>query len=165
MEAFGGPRELKTKSNSYKIYPLENLSQFGKLEKLPYSIKVILESVLRNVDGRVVTEDDARKLAAYNPKKVGAVQLWIEGTTTEADRLRQDIEPPDPEWFQQQVDMIRVFETPDDTYDPDVVVVNVTLSVLHGGLTIDETNLTRGAFALADADGVAPDAANVTVKP
>ena len=43
-------------------------------------------------------------------KKVGAVQLWIEGTPTERDRLIQEIEPPDPEWFQQQIDMIRVFD-------------------------------------------------------
>ncbi len=43
-------------------------------------------------------------------KKVGAVQLWIEGATTEADRLRQEMEPPDPEWFQQQLDVLRVFD-------------------------------------------------------
>ncbi|MCA9121350.1 MAG: pre-peptidase C-terminal domain-containing protein, partial [Planctomycetales bacterium] len=61
-----------------------------------------------------------------------------------------------------QIDMIRVFEDADDVYDPDDVVVNVTLSVLHGGLTIDETNLVRVASALADADSVAPDAGNVT---
>ena len=42
--------------------------------------------------------------------KVGAIQLWIEGATTEADRLRQDIEPPDAEWFQQQLDMLRLFD-------------------------------------------------------
>ncbi|MCA9122377.1 MAG: tandem-95 repeat protein [Planctomycetales bacterium] len=61
-----------------------------------------------------------------------------------------------------QIDMIRVFEDADDVYDPDVVVVNVTLSVLHGGLTIDETNLVRVASTLANADSVAPDAGNVT---
>ncbi len=43
-------------------------------------------------------------------KKVGAIQLWIEGATTEADRLRGEIEPPDPEWFEQQIDMLRVFD-------------------------------------------------------
>jgi hypothetical protein len=43
-------------------------------------------------------------------KKMGSLQLWIEGATTEADRLRGDIEPPDAERFQQQVDVMRVFD-------------------------------------------------------
>lgn len=43
-------------------------------------------------------------------KKMGSLQLWIEGGTTEADRLRGDIEPPDPERFQQQIDVLRVFD-------------------------------------------------------
>ncbi len=43
-------------------------------------------------------------------KKMGSLQLWIEGATTEADRLRGDIEPPDLERFQQQVDVMRVFD-------------------------------------------------------
>lgn len=41
---------------------------------------------------------------------VGSLQLWVEGATTEADRLRQDIEPPDQEAFQQQIDVLRVFD-------------------------------------------------------
>jgi hypothetical protein len=43
-------------------------------------------------------------------QKSGAIQLWIEGATTEADRLRQKIEPADPEWFAQQIDMLRLFD-------------------------------------------------------
>lgn len=43
-------------------------------------------------------------------KKMGSLQLWVEGATTEADRLRGNIEPPDSERFQQQVDVMRVFD-------------------------------------------------------
>ena len=75
MEPFGGPSEIKTKASALKMYRLDSLEKFGKLDRLPYSIKVILESVLRNVDGRVVTEDDVRNLAAYDPKNVGAIQI------------------------------------------------------------------------------------------
>ena len=31
------------------------------LDRLPFSIKVLLEAVLRNVDGELVTEDDVRQ--------------------------------------------------------------------------------------------------------
>lgn len=40
----------------------------------------------------------------------GSLQLWIEGATTEADRLRQEIEPPDAERYRQQMDVLHVFD-------------------------------------------------------
>jgi hypothetical protein len=43
-------------------------------------------------------------------KKMGSLQLWVEGAKTEADRLRGDIEPPDAERFNQQVEVMRVFD-------------------------------------------------------
>ncbi|MFZ5979837.1 MAG: aconitate hydratase AcnA [Candidatus Zixiibacteriota bacterium] len=75
MTSIGGSRQLKTKSTSYKIYPLDSLSQYGKLDKIPYSIKVLLEAVYRNLDGRIIREEDVIKLAGYNPKKVGEVEI------------------------------------------------------------------------------------------
>lgn len=41
---------------------------------------------------------------------MGSLQLWIEGATTEADRLRKGIEPPDPERYRQQMDVLHVFD-------------------------------------------------------
>lgn len=41
---------------------------------------------------------------------MGSLQLWIEGATTEADRIRQEIEPPDPELYRQQMDVLAVFD-------------------------------------------------------
>ncbi len=75
MNNFNAQTELKTTFKSYKIYKLSALKEYGDIENLPYSIKVLLESVLRNCDGRLVTEDDVKKLAAYNPKKVGDNEL------------------------------------------------------------------------------------------
>ncbi|MFZ2644106.1 MAG: aconitate hydratase [Verrucomicrobiia bacterium] len=40
----------------------------GPISKLPISIRIVLESVLRNVDGRKVTERDVRTLANWNAK-------------------------------------------------------------------------------------------------
>src|SRR5712664_65288 len=40
----------------------------GKISRLPISIRIVLESVLRNVDGKKVTERDVRTLANWNAK-------------------------------------------------------------------------------------------------
>ena len=48
---------------------------FPNLSKLPVSIRIVLESVLRNVDGRKVTEDDVKNLANYNAKNPGEYEI------------------------------------------------------------------------------------------
>jgi len=75
MDPFGALKTLKTKHNSYKYYQLSSLAKHGNIEKLPYSIKILLEAVLRNVDNHIVNEKDVIKLAGYNAKKVGDVEL------------------------------------------------------------------------------------------
>src|SRR2546426_2190583 len=39
----------------------------GKISRLPVSIRIVLESVLRNCDGQKITEDDVRGLANWEP--------------------------------------------------------------------------------------------------
>jgi aconitate hydratase len=53
-----------------QYYSLRKLEQagIGAVSKLPISIRIVLESVLRNVDGRKITEDDVRTLANWKPK-------------------------------------------------------------------------------------------------
>ncbi len=48
---------------------------FPNLPKLPVSIRIVLESVLRNVDGRKVTEDDVRNLASYDATTPGDYEI------------------------------------------------------------------------------------------
>lgn len=50
----------------YSIPALESAG-LGAISRLPFSIRVVLESVLRNVDGARVTEDHVRELAAWRP--------------------------------------------------------------------------------------------------
>ncbi|MGH2592493.1 MAG: aconitate hydratase AcnA [Anaerolineae bacterium] len=50
-------------------------SGVGQIDRLPFSIKVLLESVLRNCDGYVVTEQDVRTLANYNAKAPAPVEV------------------------------------------------------------------------------------------
>jgi aconitate hydratase len=52
-----------------KFYSLPKLEQagVGNVSRLPVSIRIVLESVLRNVDGRKIVEDDVRALANWKP--------------------------------------------------------------------------------------------------
>ncbi len=52
-----------------KFYSLPALEKagLGKISRLPVSIRIVLESVLRNCDGKKVTEAHLRQLAAWKP--------------------------------------------------------------------------------------------------
>src|SRR5476649_1012028 len=49
--------------------PALEAAGIGPVSKLPHSIRIVLESVLRNCDGKKVTEQDVRNLANWNAKK------------------------------------------------------------------------------------------------
>lgn len=51
------------------IYSLKKLeaSGAGRISRLPISIRVVLESLLRNCDGKTVTEEHVRDLARWQP--------------------------------------------------------------------------------------------------
>jgi aconitate hydratase len=51
----------------YSLKKLEELG-YGNISKLPFTIKVLLEAVLREYDGYAITEDDIKILADYNAK-------------------------------------------------------------------------------------------------
>ena len=52
-----------------KFYSLPALEQamVGKVSRLPISIRIVLESVLRNCDGKKLTEEHVRQLANWLP--------------------------------------------------------------------------------------------------
>ena len=54
---------------SGKFYSLPQLEKEGvaPISQLPVSIRIVLESVLRNCDGKKITEDDVRTLAKWAP--------------------------------------------------------------------------------------------------
>ena len=67
-DAFGVRTTLDTKGGSATIYRLEALEKrgLGHVAGLPFSIKVLLEALLRNCDGTLVTEQDVTALAGWN---------------------------------------------------------------------------------------------------
>ncbi|MDP1663182.1 MAG: aconitate hydratase AcnA [Phycisphaerales bacterium] len=70
-DAFAAKASLVFHDTTYTYYRLAALDErkIGRgVARLPYSIRVVLESMLRNVDGFVVTADDVTGFASYNPK-------------------------------------------------------------------------------------------------
>ena len=65
QDIFGARAKLETSSGPAVIYRLECLekSGHGAVSRLPFSIKVLLEALLRNCDGTLVTEEDVSSLA------------------------------------------------------------------------------------------------------
>jgi len=66
--AFGARAVWDTGRGRGVIYRLESLENagLGGINRLPYSLKVLLESVLRNCDGALITERDVAALAQWN---------------------------------------------------------------------------------------------------
>ncbi|MBC7085340.1 MAG: aconitate hydratase AcnA [Methanomethylovorans sp.] len=53
----------------YRLSKLEEMG-IGEISRLPYSIRILLESLLRNAESEFVNENDVRNLAAWNPLKL-----------------------------------------------------------------------------------------------
>jgi len=77
--SFDVVRSFQTGSGSEgKFYSLPALAEAGvapNISRLPVSIRVVLESVLRNFDGRKVTEADVNNLANYNAATPGDYEI------------------------------------------------------------------------------------------
>jgi len=58
-----------TSGQTGQFYSLPQLEKegIGKILRLPVSIRIVLESVLRNFDGTKITEDDVRALSNWQP--------------------------------------------------------------------------------------------------
>jgi aconitate hydratase len=68
-DSFGARAALETAQGPLGIYRLSALEKAGLakgLDRLPFSIRVLLEAVLRNVDGELVHDEDVKRLAAWH---------------------------------------------------------------------------------------------------
>lgn len=77
FNSFGARDTFNVNGKDIGIFRLSALQDqgIGQIDKLPYSIRVLLESVLRNCDGKVVTEDDVRNLANWNAASPAKVEI------------------------------------------------------------------------------------------
>ncbi|MGH3197236.1 MAG: aconitate hydratase [Streptosporangiaceae bacterium] len=63
-DSSGTRTQLTVDGTEYEIYRLDRVEG---VERFPYSLKVLLENLLRNEDGRLVTADQIRALASWRP--------------------------------------------------------------------------------------------------
>src|SRR5438552_7805896 len=69
MDSFHSRSTLKAAANNYEIYRLDALDKQGISTKhLPFSLRILLENLLRTEDGRNVKAEDIRALASWNGK-------------------------------------------------------------------------------------------------
>ena len=77
-DTFGAKGSLTTKDGALTFFRLSALEKAGLapgLARMPFSIRVLLESVLRNLDGELVTEADVKNLAAWHAPAPRDVEL------------------------------------------------------------------------------------------
>jgi aconitate hydratase len=58
----------------YRLSKLEELG-VGQISRLPYSIRILLESLLRNCDGYEVTQEDVANLAQWQAEKPAEIEI------------------------------------------------------------------------------------------
>jgi len=68
-DSFGACSTLHVGADSFDIYRLATLERagVGHVSRLPFSLKVLLENLLRHEDGQFVHTDDIRALAGWDP--------------------------------------------------------------------------------------------------
>ncbi|WP_226555488.1 aconitate hydratase AcnA [Priestia aryabhattai] len=76
-DVFNARSSFDLNGSTYNYYRLQALEEagFGNVSKLPYSIKVLLESVLRQVDGRVITKEHVENLAKWGTKDIKDIDV------------------------------------------------------------------------------------------
>jgi aconitate hydratase len=67
-DSFGARSTLRVGEREYEIFRLDALRKEGiDVSRLPYSLRILLENLLRREDGVTVTRDDILALARWNP--------------------------------------------------------------------------------------------------
>src|SRR5262245_33156665 len=75
-DPFGARSTLGVGGRRYTIFRLDALTRRGlPVERLPYSMKILLENLLRTVDGRVVTAEDVEAVARWEPQAIPSREI------------------------------------------------------------------------------------------
>ena len=74
QDSFGARSTLVVGEDSYEIFRLDAIGE-GHVDRLPYSLKILLENLLRNEDGRDVTRDDILAVASWDPAALPSTEI------------------------------------------------------------------------------------------
>ncbi|MGB6545725.1 MAG: aconitate hydratase AcnA [Candidatus Acidiferrales bacterium] len=75
--SFGTRQTIKVDAREYDIFALDALEKksIGAVSRLPFSLKVLLENLLRQEDGRFVNTHEIEKLAAWQPGAAARTEI------------------------------------------------------------------------------------------
>jgi len=73
-DSFGARSALTVGGEDYEIFRLDAVQE-GHVGRLPYSLKVLLENLLRHEDGRDVTREDVLALANWDPVAAPSTEI------------------------------------------------------------------------------------------
>ena len=70
-------RELEVKGQSYAMYDLKRLEAEGQVDigRLPFTIRILVENLLRKMDGRIVREEDVLNIARWQKSYDAPVEI------------------------------------------------------------------------------------------
>src|SRR5882757_9409374 len=74
-DSFGARATLEVGSHSYEVFRLDALQERFDVARLPYSIKVLLENVLRLEDGVSVSQADVEAIASWDAAAEPSVEI------------------------------------------------------------------------------------------
>src|SRR5574341_1274077 len=76
-DPFNARAALKTSGREVAIYRLDKLEKDGvaAISHLPFSIKIVLEAALRQLDGFTITAEDVTHIAGWDAEKPGEVEI------------------------------------------------------------------------------------------
>ena len=87
MNSFGARSTLRVGNREYEIYRIDALDKKGtRTAHLPFSLRILLENLLRTEDGRNVRRDDILALASWSPTSIPTQEIAF----TPARVLMQD---------------------------------------------------------------------------
>nr|MCU0230540.1 aconitase family protein [Acidobacteriota bacterium] len=77
LDPFRSRATLSTPHGAYAYHDLHALERagLGRLERLPFSLRVLLEALVRHLDGFIVHESDVAALMAWKAKSPGQAEL------------------------------------------------------------------------------------------
>ena len=70
-------REVNVGGKGFRIYDIKKLEKDGvaPIARLPFSIRILVENLLRKLDGRVVREEDLRNIAGWQKTYDAPVEI------------------------------------------------------------------------------------------
>ena len=74
MNSFGARSMLAVSDRTYEIFRLDAVKGYD-VRPLPYSLKILLENLLRNEDGKTATASDIEALASWDPQATPSQEI------------------------------------------------------------------------------------------